>query len=100
MADSREKIIHEMRAYILSHGGGWGDWYVGIAENINNRLGDHRVTGEPHISKVANSPEIARAIEDYFIHKLKTDGSHGGNKQADKVYAYKKSRNTRQGRSL
>lgn len=95
MADSRAEIIHEIRAYILSHGGGWGDWYVGIAENINNRLRDHHVTREPHISKGANSPEIARAIEDYFIHKLGTDGSHGGNKRANKVYSYKKSHNTR-----
>ncbi len=90
MVKSKQEIINDIGEHIKEGGGGYGAWYVGIAENAKERLGQHNVT-EWLISRQASSSQVAREIEDYFVNALETDGGPGGGDEtADMVYAYKK----------
>lgn len=99
MASSKQEIITDIRNHILNDGGGYPAWYVGVSKDARARLfNDHgvREQGDRWIYRTANSAQIAREIEDYFINTLGTDGGPGGGDYtANMVYAYKKALHTR-----
>ncbi len=98
MANTKAEIIEAITKHIKDRGGNLKDWYVGITEDAEERLfKGHKVDKDKDkwIYKTAKSSKEARELEIYFINSLNTDGgSGGGDKDADKIYAYKKSSNT------
>jgi hypothetical protein len=98
MAYTEEQIKTDIKAYMVKHGGSHGDWYVGVSKDPRGRVfNEHGVLekGNWWIYRQAYSSSTARNIEDYFVNTLGTDGGvGGGDKDADYVYAYKKSANT------
>jgi hypothetical protein len=72
-------IIEQIETYIRQGGGGWGDWFIGLADNPmapvieTSRLGkvqNHRFT---YIETI--SVEVAKAVADYFINSCGMDGN-------------------------
>jgi hypothetical protein len=93
-------IIQEIEQYITNFGGHYPDWYVGISSNPKNRLfQDHHVHVEDDlwIHKLANSLDDVKKIKDHFHNIRHADGPReGGNNTTLYIYAYKKTKNTRQ----
>jgi len=91
------RIITEIESFIIDNGGFFCDWYVGITEDIQERLyGCHNVK-DTCITVKAPSIEFARIIEKYFIEERKTDGGTGGGNYGNiYVYAYKKQNHTKE----
>lgn len=98
MADTKESIKADIKAYIQKNGSVYSDWYVGIASDPRARLfNDHNVSekGGAWIYREAESSNAAREVEEYFINTLGTDGGSGGGDYSTKsVYAYKKTSTT------
>ena len=96
---SKQQIITEINNWILKGGVGYGSWYVGISTNARDRLFSGHGVHEQNdwwIFREAESAQVAREIEMYFLQTLKTDGGPGGgDPTSNMVYAYKKSANTR-----
>ena len=76
------------------------DFYVGITSDINARLFDaHNVPERGHwyIYRLADTEDIAREVEKYFL-DLGMDGGTGGGTgdgNVQYVYCYEKGTNTR-----
>ena len=100
MANTKESIKVDIKAYIQNNGGAYSDWYVGIASDPKERLfTDHNVSekGGEWIHREAESSSAAREVEEYFINTLGTDGGSGGGDYSTKsVYAYKKTSTTKE----
>lgn len=80
---------------MIKCGGSYPSWYVGVSEEPETRLSDGHGAKDAWIYREAESTEIAREIEAYFIERLNTDGgSGGGDEDATYVYAYKKKPHT------
>lgn len=98
MANTKESIKTDIKAYIQQNGGAYSDWYVGVASGPRERLfNDHNVAekGGVWIYREAESSSAAREVEEYFINTLRTDGGSGGGDYSTKsVYAYKKTSTT------
>lgn len=77
---------------MTKYGGLYRDWYVGITSNPRQRLfNDHRVDeGYGWIYAPADSNQIARFVEGYFLNLGCDGGSGGGDNSSTTVYAYKK----------
>ena len=86
-------IIKHFESYISRNGGGYPDWYVGIAEAPKNRLfEDHNVgeKGGKWIYEDAGSRSAAETVEAYFVKTRSTKGGLGGGSDSTKsVYAYR-----------
>jgi len=99
MSKTAKQIAQEILDYIKRCGGLYGSWYVGITSDPQKRLfSEHgvREKGDSWIFRDASSVEEARAIEQYFVNSLGTDGGSGGGDASSRfVYAYKKSAHTR-----
>ena len=98
MATKKSIIIKKLHAKIMSDGGFYHDWYVGISKDPNDRLYDHKVEADfPYQYKEeAWSSKDARDIEEYFVRLLNTDGDPGGGDQsATWIYAFKKGPGTK-----
>ena len=94
MTKSETQIKQEIKEFIKKNEGKYPDWYVGISENPEQRLEQHGVK-DGYIYRTAESSEIARRIEEYFVEELGTDGGEGGgDEDAKSVYAYKKKTHT------
>jgi hypothetical protein len=92
-----EKIIFEIKQFILRSGGSYRDWYVGISKNVGRRLfGEHSVgLNDPSwISVDAEDSQTARAAEMHFLVLGCDGGSGGGDHESRFVYAYRKTRGT------
>jgi len=90
MAKSKETIKAEIKAHIQSRGGGYSDWYVGIATDPQSRLfDDHNVDKENGrwVYRECENSRVAREIEEYFVDTLGTDGGGGGDSSTRHVYA-------------
>ena len=99
MVYSVQQIKHEILAYIYELGGDFFNYYVGIAENPEEALfATHKVdkTEDPWLYRQALSDTAARTIRDYFLNRLRVDGTLviNGNEDTDWVYLYKKSERT------
>ena len=94
-----QEIINNFLNYIQQHDGSWFDWYIGIAENPQERLfTDHNVQeqGGVWIFDQTTSSDQSRAIEKYFLDKGCDGGSGGGSSTSRYVYAYKKTWDTKE----
>lgn len=95
-----EQIIRDFDAHINKSGRyTYGDFYVGITNNVERRLfEEHRVPREGHwwIYSPADSECIAREVEKHYL-DCGMHGSFGGGKgdgSANIVYCYVISPNT------
>jgi hypothetical protein len=83
-------IAKEMENHIEKNGGIYQEWYVGITDDINERLFKYHNVKHCYIYRKAPTVDWAREIEKYFIEKYYVDGgSGGGNDNSFYVYAYK-----------
>ena len=92
-----DAIIKEIETYMGKFKSYYSEWYVGIAFDPKDRLfNDHKVDEKGiWIHRGADSDDVARDVEKYFIEQRKTDGGTGGGDSSTKiVYAYKKNTNT------
>lgn len=100
MTKSKAVIKQEIRDHIKSRGGGYSDWYVGIASNPRERLFDDHSVDQQNgrwIYRECESSAAAREVEEYFVNTLGTDGGSGGGDQSTRsVYAYKKTSYTKE----
>jgi len=100
MAKDEETIKKEILAHIDDKGGPYSGWYVGIAEDPEDRLfNDHSVQrkGDYWIYRKAESHTAARNVEDYFVNDVGTKGGTGGGDENTKsVYAYKTNSHTKE----
>jgi hypothetical protein len=99
MVYSVQQIKYEILAYIYDLGGNFCDYYVGIAEDPEEALSEtHKVdkTKDPWLYRQALSPTAARTILDYFLNRLRVDGTLmiNGSESSDWVYLYKKGEGT------
>ena len=90
-------IIEQMETYIRQGGGGYGDWFVGLADNPITPI-----TEVSRLRKVQNhrfayietmSGEVAKAVADYFIDACGVDGNiseREGDGICRALYLYKK----------
>jgi len=87
-----QSIINDINAAMREHGEGRYGWYVGITNNLRQRLFDqHRVQergGEGYwLWRKADSEAIARAVEKAYIEAGRRGGTGGGTNPKI-VYAY------------
>jgi len=89
-------VIKRMETYMSKFEGDYSDWFVGITNDLDEGLFQkHKVeeTGS-WISFGADTDEIAKKIEKYFLNK-KTDGNPIDLEENTRiVYVYKKNSNT------
>jgi len=94
-----ETIVGEIDAHIRREGGGYSQWYCGIASDPKNRLfNDHNVSEKNGwwIFRDAGSDDAARRVEDYFFRKGCKGGPGGGYNGTRFVYAYRITSTTRE----
>lgn len=87
-----QQIIADFQNWIFKNGNMYREWYIGITSDINQRLfTDHCVNQiDIWVHAPADSNEIARSVEKYFLN-LGCDGDTGGGDFSSTiVYAYKK----------
>lgn len=89
----KEGIIKVIEAHLIKNGVKlYSECYVGIAEDARSRLfNDHKVleNGDIWIYEPADSEEVARDVEKYFIAKGMKGGPGGGSEKSTYVYSYK-----------
>jgi len=88
----KQIVISEILAHIRLCGGGYPDWYVGIAAEPKDRLfNSHGVRqGDAWIHRECDSSAAAREVEAYFVKTLgAAGGPGGGDYSTTHVYAYK-----------
>ncbi len=93
MAKDTQTIVDEIAAHIQEEGSVLTSWYVGITEDIEERLfGDHGVPKKNHwmIYREAISSDVARATEKALLDWGCDGGGGGGDDDAVFVYAYLK----------
>ncbi|MBD3329460.1 hypothetical protein GF357_03130, partial [Candidatus Dojkabacteria bacterium] len=88
-------VQQQIRDFIYKHGGRYNDYYVGITDNIPERLSAHSIIAilDDYFSKDLEIEELARKVEAEFI-ELGCDGGDGGGKNPTIVYVYKKNSHT------
>ena len=88
-----QKIIEDFQKYIWDS---YANWYVGITNDPKNRLfKDHGVSQNgAWIYRQADTTEIARDVEFFFLSQGCDGGSGGGDDDSGFVYAYKKTSST------
>lgn len=88
-----QTIVNEIGAHIQKQGGALSSWYVGITEDIEQRVfGAHRVPRKDHwrAHRKATSSSAARAAEKALVNWGCDGGTGGGDNGAVYVYAYLK----------
>jgi len=93
-----QEILNNIVAHINKSPFSAGNWYVGITQNIQQRLfGAHNVSEENGwwIFDMALSTFDARNVEEALIKWGCDGGTGGGDSDALYVYAYYKAANTR-----
>jgi len=89
------EIVNDIKNHADKEGGGYRNWYCGIASDPDQRLfNDHNVPwGENKawwIKGNAGSEQSARDTEDYLVQLGFDGGIGGGDYTTIHVYAYKK----------
>lgn len=93
MSKDAQVIVNEFNDHIKKQGGQPFHWYVGITEDVEERLfGGHRIPRKNHwfIYREADSAREARAVEKAFLDVGFDGGGGGGDNDARFVYAYLK----------
>jgi hypothetical protein len=92
MAKDYDTIINEINNHISISGKRYySDFYVGITKNVEQRLfGDHNVSRDNSwwIYRIAETEEIARAVEKHYLDLGMRGGSGGGDDDSNIVYCY------------
>ncbi len=99
MAYTAQQIISDINNYMKQHGGTNANWYVGIATDPGQRLfNDHNVmeNNDLWIYRQAISSNVARSVEKAYLDAGCSGGPGGGDDSTSYVYAYKKTRSTKQ----
>ena len=94
-----QQIIADIEAHIRNSRHAYREWYAGITADIEQRLfGAHRVPRENHwrIHREADSANIARDVEAYFLQRGCQGGGGGGDNTSRYVYAYVVTSQTRE----
>ncbi len=99
MVLSVQQIKHEILAYIKEFGGGFDEYYVGVAADPQAALFEtHGVDrdNDPWLYKQALTYQAARTVQRYFLERLNADGAppDEATEDTDCVYVYKKSERT------
>lgn len=92
-----QQIISEIANYMSKMGGIYKDWYIGITSDGKQRLfNDHGVNEgiDSWIFAPADTNDIARSIEKYFLDQGCDGGTGGGDYTSKTVYAYRKNYHT------
>ena len=91
------QIINQIKDYISEGGGEYRDWFVGISDDpihpiievtLLHKVQNHRFT---YIETI--SPQIAKAVADYFVNGRGTDGNLSENDRGGicrALFVYKK----------
>ena len=94
---NQKYIIEQMETYIRQGGGGYKDWFIGLADNPIAPI-----TETSRLRKVQNhrftyietmSVEVAKAVADYFINACGVDGNTSEARKDNAclaLYLYKK----------
>ena len=89
----KDEIINEIEAYLVNNGVKfYSECYIGIAEDPRDRLfSDHKLLekGDIWIYASADSDDVARDTEKYFLDKGMKGGAGGGSDKSTYVYSYK-----------
>lgn len=86
---NEEEIRNNIKEFIRSESP--YTYYVGIAKEPKVRLQAHSALHAKALSMQADSIEIARRVERYFVDVINTDGgTGGGDDDSTYVYCYKK----------
>jgi hypothetical protein len=97
---SNQQIHDEIMHFIRMERSPYTSWYVGITSNPHTRLfQEHNVDLKESwwVIKKANSVEDARIVVKALIDAYKFDGGNGtADEKSVYIYAYKKTRTTRQ----
>lgn len=90
MVESGQALVNRFQELIDEYGGDYGEFYVGITNDAERRLGEHRVDPDGiYTIGTARSSEVARSVE-YHFHELGCVGSGGGGDDSSvEVYIYK-----------
>jgi hypothetical protein len=91
------QIVSDVKSFLLTQGGRYSDWYIGITKNLGGRLfGDHRVglNDNSWIACLAVDSEHAREAERQLLTLGCDGGPGGGSDESCGVYAYQKQRHT------
>lgn len=92
-----QNIVNDFLDYMEKVGGYCGDWYIGITNDPKIRLFSQHGVDEQNgdwIHALADTNQVARDVEKYFLDKGCDGGSGGGDNSSTKVYGYKKSQST------
>ena len=91
----KKSIISDFEKYVGNDD--YSNWYVGITNDIDRRLfGEHKVDMKQDrwIHSPADSKDVAREVEEYFLDKGMDGDTGGGNDDTIHVYAFKKNGHT------
>ncbi len=97
MAKSYDEIVTDISNHIKKRGGSYAEYYCGITNDAERRLFDEHNVDKEHgvwIYRTANSDDVARKVEQYFLAKGCEGGSGGGDEDSNVVYCYKITRTT------
>ena len=92
MTKDFQTIVQEINDHLAKSGRQYySDFYIGITNDVQRRMFDeHNVRRENSwwIYRTADSSEIARDVEKYFIDKGMRGGDGGGDDSSTIVYCY------------
>lgn len=75
----KKYIIEQMETYIRQGGGGYGDWFIGLADNpivpIMETFRFRKVQNHRFTYVETMSGEVAKEVADYFINACGMDGN-------------------------
>lgn len=93
------QALQEITTYINKNGGLFYQWYVGITSDIEQRLfNGHSVDRYANIwiYRSLISSDEARRLEAYFLSQGCRGDVGGGDKNANFIYCYQMTQNTRE----
>ena len=85
-------LVKRIRTYMSKFEGDYSDWYVGIAKDVDEDLFEQHKVDESGIwiSFGADTDEIAKEVEKYFLDKNTDGNSVKLEENVRIIYAYKK----------
>jgi hypothetical protein len=96
MGDEKN-IIAQIETYIRQGGGGYGDWYIGLADDpidpITEAYRLHKAQNQRFAYIETVSHQAAKAAADYFLNVRGTDGNLSdidSSRPCRAIYIYKK----------
>lgn len=96
MSKSKSEILNDFQDFMGRHGGNYKEWYVGSAADPKAQLFNvHKFKkGDKGLFRQAVSEIQAAEIAEFFTN-LGAKGNDGVTRDADFVYAYKRSSHTK-----